>query len=67
MIRLNVDICDVRQAALYLGVSEGRVQQLCREGKLYARKVSGFVWIIDRLSLVEYKERTQRERARTGE
>ncbi|MEM1213840.1 MAG: helix-turn-helix domain-containing protein [Planctomycetota bacterium] len=46
----------VAEAAETLGVTEGRVRQLCRDGELDARAAGG-TWLIDRQSAESYQRR----------
>lgn len=43
----------VKEASIYLGVSDRRVRQLCATGKLVARR-SDSGWIIDYFSLQKF-------------
>jgi excisionase family DNA binding protein len=60
------DQMDLRLAAIYINVSEGRIRTLLREGTIQATKTDANKWVISKDVLDEYKTRAPAPRAGGG-
>ena len=50
----TMKIITTKKAAKILGVSQSRIRQLIRDGKIHANKVDGSIWVIDNDSFQEF-------------
>jgi len=53
------NLLNVKEAAELIGITEGRVCQLARDGSLRGEKLNERAWAIYRESAVEYRDRPQ--------
>lgn len=50
----TMKIITTKKAATILGVSQSRIRQLIRDGKIMANKVDGSIWVIDNDSFQKF-------------
>jgi excisionase family DNA binding protein len=54
---ISLDLITTKEAAAIVGVTEGRIRQLHREGTLPAQKVDGRTWLYPRSEAEKLAER----------